>query len=233
METSENTALFGGFGGDEKNMSLRLFEYISRMIAGGELQSDYIFPNENELCAQLGVGRGTLREAYAMLSQYGYVTRTKRGTRVNSLFDIIRSSPLSMTTQSASPEEYKNFRILIEGEIAWFAAKRAGKADVASLGRKLDLFDKNASVDEMCKADMSFHLHIAEISRNVLLCNTIIAVSDVWKSGVRAGFETLSSKAPDILADIYNQHHAVFEAIKAHRPDDARNSMRAHLERAL
>ena len=50
-----------------KNMSDYLYQKISGMIMNGTLPEGYVFPNEAQLCEQLGVGRSTLREAYKAL----------------------------------------------------------------------------------------------------------------------------------------------------------------------
>lgn len=72
----------------QKNVSDRLYQKISELIMSGELQEGYTFPNETVLCEQLSVGRSSLREAYKALELSGYVTRTKKGTVVNSRTSI-------------------------------------------------------------------------------------------------------------------------------------------------
>lgn len=68
----------------QKNMSDMIYEKISQLIQTGEIPEGYIFPNESVLCEQLSIGRSTIREAYKGLELSGYVTRSKRGTIVNS-----------------------------------------------------------------------------------------------------------------------------------------------------
>ncbi|MFR9001535.1 MAG: GntR family transcriptional regulator [Anaerobutyricum soehngenii] len=46
-----------------------------------------------ELCKQLGIGRNSLREAYKILEQNGFVTRCKRGTFVNDRETLLKKCP--------------------------------------------------------------------------------------------------------------------------------------------
>ncbi len=217
------------FSTDRQNLSARLFDYISARIIDGTLPGGYCFPNENQLCSQLGIGRSSLREAYAMLAQFGYIRRTKRGTYVNSLYEIISSAPLSATTRSATAREYKDFRILIEGEIAFHAANRATGEELALLHTQLEQFDPDASLEELIQADMGFHLTIAQASHNILLCNTIIAVSGIWRQGVVDGFTRMKSNAPEQLSLVARQHEKIYSALAAQQPEAAKAAMIAHL----
>ena len=48
---------------DEKlTRTERLYERIRQMIISGVIPAGYTFPNENEMCRQLQIGRGTLRD---------------------------------------------------------------------------------------------------------------------------------------------------------------------------
>lgn len=218
---------------DKKNMSVKLFDEISKMIISGKLPSGYCFPNENEMCSSFGVGRSTLREAYAMLSLFGYIDRTKRGTYVNAFRDIISASPLSVTTQDASDRDYKEFRLLIEGATAKAAALRSTDREIQRLGEILAEYHPNATLDELVEADMNFHLYIAELSKNVLLCNTIIAVSSDWKRGVMNGFTKLQNNQPHLLEKVMKQHNAVYSAIRSHDGHKAEQLMVCHLDEVL
>lgn len=69
---------------NRKHISEELFEKLRDAILSGELPAGYVFPNENELCQKLNIGRGSLREAYSRLETLHMITRSKTGTYVNS-----------------------------------------------------------------------------------------------------------------------------------------------------
>ena len=74
-----------------KHISEELFLKLRDAILNGDLPEGYVFPNENELCQQLHIGRGSLREAYSCLETLHLITRTKTGTYVNSTSEIQNS----------------------------------------------------------------------------------------------------------------------------------------------
>ena len=59
-----------------KHISEELFLKLRDAILNGDLPEGYVFPNENELCQQLHIGRGSLREAYSCLETLHLITRT-------------------------------------------------------------------------------------------------------------------------------------------------------------
>lgn len=87
---------------DELIFSLR------QMIISGDLPPGYSFPNETAFCDQLGIGRTTLREAYKALESGGFISRTKRGTFVNSSQDIAEAIPFSMMIEMSDFADRKS-----------------------------------------------------------------------------------------------------------------------------
>ena len=67
-------------------ISEELFEKLREAILSGHCRR-LPFPNENELCKKLNIGRSTLREAYAPLETLHLITRTKTGTCVSKESD--------------------------------------------------------------------------------------------------------------------------------------------------
>lgn len=224
---------FEEFNHESKNISARLFENFRGRIVSGELPAGYCFPNENQLCTALGIGRSSLREAYAMLAQFGYIRRTKRGTFVNSLYEIMNAAPAYESIPGVSEQEYKDFRIMIEGETARFAARNATDAEISNLRACVEELSAESTLETLVASDMGYHLRIAEIGRNPLLCNTIVAVSGAWKTGVCSGFDNLKTNAPQMLRQIYEQHLAVYEAIVDRDEERAKKKMEEHLKAAL
>ena len=63
-KTADTPSLFDSlFIENKKHISEELFEKLRDAILRGELPAGYVFPNENELCQKLNIGRGSLREA--------------------------------------------------------------------------------------------------------------------------------------------------------------------------
>lgn len=124
--------------------------------------------NQAELSKQLGTSRAPLREALRQLEKEGLVTNVPyRGTIV---------TPLT----ARGVEELQAFRRLVEVSAAEQAIARATDADLDMLSVLLANMERCAEANDldcMNTADISFHTHIIEMSRNDLL-------QDVWQSYV-------------------------------------------------
>ena len=60
---------------ERRNISDVIFRRIRDAIISGELPPGYVFPNENELCKKLNIGRSSLREAYSPLETLKLIVR--------------------------------------------------------------------------------------------------------------------------------------------------------------
>jgi DNA-binding GntR family transcriptional regulator len=105
---------------------------LTRQITFLKLQPDARI-TEEELCAQFGVSRSPVREAFRMLEADGLVVRTaRRGVRV---------APMNRTDL----DEVYACRVALEGLAAAEAARAAKDHTVAQLGKHLD--DMQAALD--------------------------------------------------------------------------------------
>lgn len=107
------------------NISQTLFQRFKELIMDGKLPAGYMMPNENVVSEMLGVGRSTLREAYTALAVFGFIRRSKAGTFVNEIDNIVNIAPFSITVENSDLNDLLEFRYMLEGETASYAAKRA------------------------------------------------------------------------------------------------------------
>lgn len=203
------------------NVSDRLYKQISSLIMSGELEEGYVFPNEAVLCEQLQVGRSTLREAYKALELSGYITRTKRGTAVNSRSTIISATPLRTLFSSADQKDFARFRLMIEPQSAALAAQNAGLKDVESLDRLLEDSKKalhNKDYEELMRIDVQYHTSIAHMSGSPLISSIVTVMAEEWSEGIRRNFEAAVEKNPDIFRIMISQHETITDAIRRRDP---------------
>ena len=107
------------------NISQTLFQRFKELIIDGKLPAGYMMPNENIVSEHLGVGRSTLREAYTALAVFGFIRRSKAGTYVNEIDNIVNIAPFSITVENSDLNDLLEFRYMLEAETASYAAKRA------------------------------------------------------------------------------------------------------------
>lgn len=216
---------------ETSSMSDKLFDKLRKLIVSGELPAGYTFPNENILCEKLAVGRSTLREAYKTLAAFGFITRTKAGTIVNDVDTIVSTAPLGMAAEMCDPGDLEEFRLMLEMEIARYAAMRATQEDldemeaVVAEGRK-----QSGNIAQLARCDIQFHMLVARASHNVLLRSAMMTCSDLYESGVSRNYYRLMMKEPTVIDDSFDQHAAVLQAIREHDPAKARRCMRKHIQ---
>jgi GntR family transcriptional regulator, uxu operon transcriptional repressor len=205
---------------------------LSALIASGEFAVGQRLPSERELAAQLGVSRPSLREALIALELEGLVeVRVGAGIWVTAASGRDPSTDPHGQQEGEGPFELLRARWLIEGEIAAAAAREATDVDLASIRTSLTemerLLKKNTDFSDF---DREFHLRIARSTHNGVLQSV---VEDLWDRGRGAIWRLMEQhfQTPALRAASVNDHRAIFQALLAHDPREARNAMRAHLQR--
>jgi GntR family transcriptional repressor for pyruvate dehydrogenase complex len=202
------------------------------LILSGELPAGYEFPNENEMCTKLNVGRSTLREAYRALQIMGLIHRTRAGTRVNSILTILESSPLDVVVELADFRDLLEFRQMLEGEAARCTALKASEAE---LKRLRDIIEQaKASIsdyDRLQKLEQDFHLSIVEFSHNILIRNTFLQIWNAFRAAISSNYSRLSHSQPERLTEsTLKQHESILCAIEQRDGDLAKTRMIQHIE---
>ena len=215
----------------KKNMSDMIYEKISQLIQSGEFPEGYIFPNEAVLCEQLSVGRSTIREAYKALELSGYVTRTKRGTIVNSYSIILEATPLKSVSQGASLQNILEFRLMLEGQAAALAAERASAEDIRQLQQiqnELAAAREGGNYDQIPSLDRSFHESIAGYTKNPLMITAMAGIAEACETETRESFSKVSSLM-QTLEQMVRMHQAILDAIRNQSPGEAMTCMLNHI----
>lgn len=212
----------------KKSLSSTLLDNLIEMIMNETLKPGYAFPNENDMCRQLGIGRGTLREVYAALSAMGFITRSKSGTTVNPTRQIIASVPLRYLFRHSDLDEIMEYRIMLETQTAFLSAKYADDAIIQELEGILGEMKHNGSsdVNRLSQLDINFHFTIAMASNNSLLKNTLAAVTNELERSSYSGYY-IDPKTT--IANSIMYHEQVLAAIRDHDQKRARQAMRAHI----
>ena len=210
------------------NASDRLAERIRSLILSGEFPAGYVFPNETRFCERLGVGRGTLRDAYKALESNGFITRIRHvGTVVNGFSDISKASPLKTSLMMSDYAELMEFRIMIEAELAGLAAKRATEDHLRRMEYFLEQMQSNAGdLEKLTEYDTAFHMEIAKASGNRILISTMENAEDIFRDGVYQAFQVDTERNVRQALQI---HSRILEAIRAGDSEAAYTLMRRHI----
>lgn len=213
----------------KRSLTGTLLERLIDMIMNETLKPGYTFPNENDLCRQLGIGRSTLREAYTALSAMGFISRTKSGTTVNSRRQIVSSVPLRYLLRFSDLDEIMEYRIMLETQTAFLAAKYADDTTISEMENIIREMKENhgSDVARLSQLDINFHFTIAMASNNSLLKNTLVAVTNELE---RSSYSGYSVNPETTIANSISYHEQILEAIREHDQKRAKRAMRNHVK---
>ena len=205
-------------------------DQLAGQISEGRWRPGDKLPPEGDLCATLGIGRSTLREALKSLAFVGMVQmRPGEGTfvldRTQLLVDRIRANGVLKTEKEL--QDVGEARLILETELAALAAERLDPADLDKLEELLEQMKQ--SLDGKGRAyailDVEFHLAVARCSKNQLLNELLTPIRSVLQE-----FIAKSQELPGITLEAHEHHTKILAAIRQCNPEKARRAMRAHLQ---
>lgn len=205
------------------------FHGLRHMIASGRLVAGQKFPPEAELCEELGVSRGSLREAVRMLSALNIIeSRHGSGTYVSQLRpeDIVGSLALTVDLLPlTSLLDMYELRRVLDAHSAAQAAARVTEADQVYLMSLIEQMERATEPSATTDLDTEFHAAIARIAGNP----TLIALLGVFRGRSRAYQIFDLPEGPELkrISDI--GHRAIANAIIQRDPIAASSAAAAHV----
>lgn len=150
---------------------------------------------------------------------------------VSDAIEIV--DPLSRLLHS-HPEtayDYLEFRRLMAGQAAAFAAERASEEDIERLRQALKAMEEAHALDDPAQealADAQFHLMCYEMAGNTLMLHIMRRLFEMLRSGVFYDRADLYLRR-GVREGFLRQHQAIYAAIAARNPDAAYAAADAHL----
>jgi GntR family transcriptional repressor for pyruvate dehydrogenase complex len=156
-------------------------ERIRQLVASGKLAPGDRLPPEPELAAQLGISRGSLREAVRVLAHARVLdVRRGDGTFVTSLEPSLLLSGLGFVTDlmhGSTLLEVFEIRRLLEPAATALAAERIQREQVDELRESLARMRASTDPGEQIALDVEFHALVAASTGNRTLCAILEAIS--------------------------------------------------------
>ncbi|WP_193597179.1 FadR/GntR family transcriptional regulator [Microbacterium sp. YJN-G] len=199
------------------------------LIADGTLRPGDRLPSEGELCEQLGVSRGSLREAIRMLAALGVLeTRHGSGSYVSDLnaADLIGSLSLTvgLLPLDAILELYE-LRRALEAHASSLAAARVDEGVLSELDELLTELEATVDDDEQSRLDHHFHMRIAEVAGNSALASMLA----VFRARSRAYRIFSTDSAAEIKALSDAGHRAILRGLQSRDPVAASAAAAGHV----
>jgi DNA-binding GntR family transcriptional regulator len=183
---------------DRSTLRERALEALRAAITSGQYRpGDHL--GEVELAKNLGVSRGTVREALRHLQQEGLVTAGNRGMlRVNSLSD-------------EEVHELFQVRAALEGlAVATIIASPDRQSAVSSLRNALAELAEATSFVERVESDLDFHLLLCRLSENSMLVDAWQHLEGRIRVAIMNGGP---ESAPPMMSN--DRHSPIIDAIES------------------
>lgn len=210
-------------------------EALEKRILEGSLQPGDRLPPERELAVELGVSRPSLREAIQKLASKGLLqSRQGGGTFVTDRLNASFFDPWQAML-GAHPnlrEDLLEFRRMLEGQAAEWAAERATEADIARLTQAHAVMDAAFLADDVAQRsshDMAFHQAIAEAAHNALLGHLVATMLRLMEENIHLNLTELSH-VPRATELLRQQHLNLMQAIIDKKPSAARAAAETHID---
>lgn len=217
-----------------KLSSRRSFDGVAReirtLLENGLLGEGDRLPAERELAAQLGVSRGTVREALRGLENAGLVTlrhgvsggafirRPDSTAFRETLGDLYRFGDLTA-------EHLTEARIMLGREVVRLACVRRDDADLQALAENIRLAEaalEKGDVRAKTEGSIEFHRLLARATKNPVLIMMSGPLAEIMREFVQA----LGAR-PNRFA--LEAQARLLEHLRAREPDAAEQEMRAYL----
>jgi DNA-binding FadR family transcriptional regulator len=214
-----------------------LSQRTARQLVASILQGHYrpgdLLPTEEDLSRQLGVSRPVVREAAMAVSTLGMVrSRQGRGTEVlgyeswNELAPEILRARRDLGLVDDFLVDLLAVRRTIEVEAAALAADHAGPEDLESMaGCLAEAEEVGSDPEAFARVDVSFHDAILAATGNRPLRSLLRMIEPTL---LAARIASLTSRVDGIKRS-KREHRAIYRAIEAGSPADARKAMATHL----
>lgn len=217
----------------------RVYQEIAQQIIDaiqkGELAVGDRLPPERELAEKFGISRPVIREALCALEMAG-VIETKHGQ--GSFIKGVPQEPSSLMLQvggCASPWEFLEARMIVEGAVAMRAAEVCGEESLALLEDVLQRMERSVEADDgtFPQIDFEFHVALARTTGNAVLSDLVAELCEIVRDKLFREMSAKIVRAKGGPQKFLSEHRRIYEAIKSKVPLDAYRAMRSHIESVI
>jgi GntR family transcriptional repressor for pyruvate dehydrogenase complex len=203
-------------------------ERLGTAIRLGLLPSGSRLPSERDLAEELRISRSTLRQALTTLVQSGHLVSV-RG-RAGGTF-VAEEPPLGQAADSEplgqAARALLDYRVAIETGSTLLAAERATEEDLTPLIELTEHMERTTTgpFEDYRRADVRFHIGVAEASRCAPLVTTMTEVQ-----GQMSDLIARIAHPDEVLARSNEQHKRLITLLRRHDGGRAVAVMREHME---
>ena len=204
------------------------------MIRGGQFKPGDKLDSVQQLAENFNVGRSAIREALTALRAMGLIEiRQGEGTYVKEFDTNQINFPLSTAILMNSEDiaHLLEVRKILEAGTVSSAAQKRNDFHLQAMENALNEMQKANGDEELGeKADLQFHLAIAESSQNPLLISLMNHVSGLIGETMKETRKLWLYSKQTTTDRLHDEHYDIYKAIKEQDADQARILMLNHIE---
>ena len=219
-----------------RSLTEQIAESIENTILSQQLKPGDRLPPEREFAKIFGVTTVTLREALKSLEEQGLLTRkVGSGTFVSAISHSVIADSMRRywAHKGCSFEDLCQLRDSLEPDVAALAAERATPEDLEKLEELLRQIEESCRVKDVrqfAEADAAFHESLATASHNALYIAVMSGLQQMMCCWINETAHISIAMVGSISEKTIDIHQRVIDAIRAHDPESARQSMKEHMD---
>ena len=190
-----------------------IIDRIKTALLEGELKPGDKLPSEIEFSNSLGVGRGSIREAFKMLKALG-VVEVKRGDGTYIVDSINEDSinPLifSLLLHSGTTKDLLELRRFIEKGCLEIVINKADEEDLLEIENAFKRYQQaviSKEYDKLGELDIAFHITVIKATKNAYLIKLGTTVIEMFSTSIKK----ISKINPTESGE---NHRKIYELIK-------------------
>lgn len=213
-----------------------LVRKVEDMLLDGSVPANAQLPSERELAERHRVSRNTVREAMRELEARGLIQiRPRSGIFASDRLSTAAASPWAqlMSNSPARREDMLEFRRVLEGATAYFAALRCTEEDRARILDALDRLElarHAGDFESESNIDVELHEAIALASGNKMFLHLHGSITKMMREHIILNVDGLRTIDRSLSSLLLLQHRTICDAICDGRPEEARTAMQAHID---
>ncbi|MFV2048342.1 MULTISPECIES: FadR/GntR family transcriptional regulator [Bacillaceae] len=209
-------------------------EALLEMIKNGELKPGDKLNSVQQLAESFNVGRSAVREALSALRAMGLVEMKQgEGTYIREFDPMMLTLPLSTAVLMNETDivHLLEVRKILEVGAAGSAAINRKEEDLKIMSELIEVMREGLSDEELGeKADLKFHLAIADATHNPILKGLMSNVSGMMVESMRETRRLWLFSKQATTERLYQDHSRIYQAIKDQDAIQAQKLIIEHLE---
>lgn len=200
-------------------------ERLGTAIRGGILSAGSRLPPERQLADQLGISRSTLRQALTTLVQSGHLVSQRGRSGGTFVTDCPPLTEPGFAPLGAAARAVLDYRVAVETGATLLAAERAEPDALDRLDALVERMREVDDFDAYRRADIRFHIGIAQAARSARLVSAMTEVQDQMSELI-----TRIAHPPEVLHHANEQHRRLARLLRRGDSAGAVGAMREHIE---